>query len=78
MGSPQGPECYRTRTEAMIREWHLKHDRRFRKSLIDGDPGVVRPAGSHLANFLGRFFYRSYGTAFTRRKWSRCAPVGAS
>lgn len=26
-------ECYRTRTEAMSREWHLKRDRKFRKDV---------------------------------------------
>lgn len=26
-------ECYETRHEAMSREWHLKRDRAFRKSL---------------------------------------------
>ncbi len=29
-------ERYGTRAEAMSREWHLKRDRRFRKSLING------------------------------------------
>ena len=28
-------ERYKTRGEAMSREWHLKRDRRFRKSLPD-------------------------------------------
>jgi len=28
-------ECYTTRREAMSREWHLKRDKRFRKSLTD-------------------------------------------
>ena len=26
-------ECYKTRGEAMSREWHLKRDRKFRKGL---------------------------------------------
>ncbi len=26
-------ECYKTRGQAMRREWHLKRDRRFRKAL---------------------------------------------
>lgn len=26
-------ECYRTKSEAMRREWHLKRDRRFRATL---------------------------------------------
>ena len=26
-------ECYRTRGEAMSREWHLKRDRKFRKDV---------------------------------------------
>jgi putative endonuclease len=26
-------ECWRTRREAMSREWHLKHDRNFRRTL---------------------------------------------
>ncbi len=26
-------ECYRTRTEAMSREWHLKRDRKFRQDV---------------------------------------------
>ncbi|MEQ8226980.1 MAG: GIY-YIG nuclease family protein [Rhodospirillales bacterium] len=29
-------ERYRTRGEAMSREWHLKRDRRFRRELADG------------------------------------------
>ena len=29
-------ERYGTRAEALRREWHLKRDRRFRKSLIEG------------------------------------------
>lgn len=29
-------ERYLTRAEAMSREWHLKRDRRFRRTLIDG------------------------------------------
>lgn len=29
-------ECYRTRGEAMSREWHLKRDRRFRKTIAVG------------------------------------------
>lgn len=36
-------ERYPARAEAMSREWHLKRDRRFRKTLaaaLDGDPGV--------------------------------------
>lgn len=28
-------ECYRTRGEAMSREWHLKRDRKFRRALLD-------------------------------------------
>ena len=28
-------ERYKNRGEAMSREWHLKRDRRFRKSLLD-------------------------------------------
>ena len=30
-------EQYRTRGEAMSREWRLKRDRRFRKSVVGGD-----------------------------------------
>ena len=26
-------ECYRTRSQAMSREWHLKRDRKFRKDV---------------------------------------------
>ena len=29
-------ETYRTRRQAMRREWHLKRDRKFRKSLAQG------------------------------------------
>ena len=29
-------ERYRTRGEAMSREWHLKRDRKFRRALLDG------------------------------------------
>ncbi|MCR6735317.1 MAG: GIY-YIG nuclease family protein [Afipia sp.] len=29
-------EAFRTRVEAMSREWHLKRDRAFRKKLMDG------------------------------------------
>lgn len=29
-------ERYATRTEAMSREWHLKRERRFRKTLAEG------------------------------------------
>lgn len=29
-------ERYRTRGEAMSREWHLKRDRKFRRTLLDG------------------------------------------
>ncbi|MCF2522503.1 GIY-YIG nuclease family protein [Bradyrhizobium sp. G127] len=29
-------EAFKTRVEAMSREWHLKRDRAFRKKLMDG------------------------------------------
>ncbi len=29
-------EAFSTREQAMSREWHLKHDRAFRKTLLDG------------------------------------------
>jgi len=28
-------ECYKTRGQAMSREWHLKRDRKFRKALSE-------------------------------------------
>ncbi|MBT7759159.1 MAG: GIY-YIG nuclease family protein [Rhodospirillaceae bacterium] len=35
-------ERYRTRGPAMSREWHLKRDRRFRKSLTEGLEHVIK------------------------------------
>ncbi len=33
-------ECYRTRSQAMSREWHLKRDRKFRRDVAGtGWPG---------------------------------------
>lgn len=40
-------ERYRTRSDAMSREWHLKRDKTFRKSLRDGvNPPLARDAGT--------------------------------
>ena len=35
-------EEFKTRTEAMSREWHLKRDRKFRKKLLDAYSGTSR------------------------------------